>query len=129
MSRLLRLVARATLSAIFISSGVDLIQNPEGRTKRAADALPGVPELPMIGRIHGATMLTAGTTMALGILPRLSAGVLAASLVPNTYVGHPFWKEEDPGARRGQQVQFLKNLGLFGGLIALILEEQKRGTR
>jgi putative oxidoreductase len=129
MSRLLRLVARATLSAIFISSGVDLIQNPEGRTKRAADALPGVPELPMIGRIHGATMLTAGTTMALGILPRLSAGVLAASLVPNTYVGHPFWKEEDAGARRGQQVQFLKNLGLFGGLIALILEEQKRGTR
>ncbi len=129
MSRLLRLVARATLSAIFISSGVDLIQNPEGRIKRAADALPGLPDLPMIGRIHGATMLTAGTTMALGVLPSLSAGVLAASLIPNTYVGHPFWKEEDAGARRGQRVQFLKNLGLFGGLIALILEEQERGTR
>ena len=129
MSRLLRLVARATLSAIFISSGVDLIQNPEGRTKRAADALPGLPELPVIGRVYGATMATAGTTMALGILPALSAGVLAASLIPNTYVGHPFWKEEDPGARRGQRIQFLKNVGLFGGLIALILEERGRGTR
>ena len=129
MSRLLRLVARATLSAIFISSGVDLIQNPEGRAKRAADALPGLPELPMIGRIHGATMLAAGTTMAVGILPSLSAGVLAASLIPNTYVGHPFWKEEDPGARRLQQIQFLKNVGLFGGLVALILEQHGRGTR
>ena len=126
MSRLLRLVARASLSPIFITSGVDLMQNPEGRTKRAADALPGMPELPIIGRIHGAAMLTAGTTMALGILPALSAGVLAASLIPNTYVGHPFWKEEDPAARRGQQIQFLKNVGLFGGLIALILEEQAR---
>jgi putative oxidoreductase len=129
MSRLLRLVARATLSAIFISSGVDLIQNPVGRTKRAADALPGLPELPMIGQIHGATMLAAGASMAVGILPSLSAGVLAASLIPNTYVGHPFWKEEDPGARRLQQIQFLKNVGLFGGLIALILEQHGRGTR
>ena len=71
-------------------------------------------------------MLTAGTTLALGILPAASAGVLALTLLPNTYVGHPFWKEEEPGARRGQKIHFLKNVGLLGGLLAVILEELSR---
>lgn len=129
MATTVRLAARVSLAAIFISSGIDLIQDPEGRTRRAADALPGMPPLAMIGQAHGAVMALAGTTFALGILPVASAAVLAASLVPNTYVGHPFWKEDDPQARKGQRVHFLKNLGLFGGLLFEAMEARARKHR
>lgn len=123
MHRLLRTVARAALSGIFIDSGVDLYQHPEGRTKRAAEALPGMPELPIIGRIHGATMAAAGTTLAVGVMPRLSAAVLAATLIPNTYVGHQFWNQEEDAARKQQQIHFLKNVAIFGGLLFVIAQE------
>lgn len=129
MSGLPRLLARVSLSAIFVSSGIDLMQNPEGRTQRAADALPGMPAVPAIGQIHGAAMAVAGTTFAFGILPVASAAVLAVALVPNTYVGHPFWKEDDPKARKGQLIHFLKNLGLFGGLVLGMLEAKARKHR
>jgi len=34
--------------------------------------------------------------------------------------GHAFWKEEDPKMRARQQGQFLKNLGLIGGLLVYL---------
>lgn len=88
-----------------------------------------MPEVPIIGRLHGATVLIARTAMTLGICPVLSAWVLVLSLIPKTYVGHPFWFEGDRGARRSQQIQFLKNLGLLGGLLAVILQERGRKGR
>ncbi len=125
MLRATRIVSRLCLSSIFINSGIDLIQNPAGRAKRAAEELPGLPEMPLIGQVHGATMLLFGTTMALGILPSASAGVLALTLIPNTYVGHQFWKQEDPAARKGQTIHFLKNVGLFGGLLAVVAAQRE----
>jgi len=46
-------------------------------------------------------------------------------LIPTTFVGHPFWKESESAARKNQQVQFLKNLGLIGGLLLVLLEKNK----
>ena len=71
----------------------------------------------MIARAQGATMMVAGSTLALGILPKMSARLLALTLIPNTFVGHPFWKAQKPEDRRSQLVHFLKNAGLFGGLL------------
>jgi Flp pilus assembly protein TadD len=42
---------------------------------------------------------------------------LAGTLVPTTYVGHPFWAAPDAAAKQQQQVHFFKNLGLLGGLL------------
>jgi hypothetical protein len=41
---------------------------------------------------------------------------LAAGLVPATYVQHPFWSAA-PEDKQAQQANFLKNLGLLGGLL------------
>jgi uncharacterized membrane protein YphA (DoxX/SURF4 family) len=32
-------------------------------------------------------------------------------------VGHSFWSEKDPQAKAQQQLHFLKNLGILGGLL------------
>ena len=51
--------------------------------------------------------------------------MLAASLVPTTLAGHPFWampKEE----RAAHQTHFLKNLGLLGGLLLAAADTEGR---
>jgi hypothetical protein len=48
---------------------------------------------------------------------RPAAVLLAGSLLPTTLAGHAFWKPETPADRAAQLTQFLKNVGLFGGLL------------
>ena len=38
-------------------------------------------------------------------------------------VGHPFWKDEPGSAREHNAIQFLKNLGLIGGLLMVLTEK------
>ena len=66
-------------------------------------------------RANGAAMAGAGALLATGRFPRLSALVLAAGLVPTTYVGHPFWAEKDPAQKRTQRNAFLKNSACSAG--------------
>jgi putative oxidoreductase len=46
-------------------------------------------------------------------------------LIPTTVVGHAFWQEPEVTGRKNQQVQFLKNLGLIGGLLLVLTEKSK----
>jgi putative oxidoreductase len=116
MGFITRTAARSLLSGIFIYSGYRMVNNSEQYAKQASAALPMLPEEPMLARAHGITMLAAGSTFALGIFPKLSARILALTLITNTYIGHQFWKLT-PEERRPQVIHFLKNAGLFGGLL------------
>ena len=39
-------------------------------------------------------------------------------------LAHAFWKEQDPEVRERQKVQFLKNLGLLGGLLLAAVDTE-----
>ena len=128
-----RRLARPMLAATFVKGGLDSLRHPAARAEIAAPVihalaeplrLPDDPEL--LVRANGAVMVTAGTLFGLGRLPRLSALVLAASLVPTTYAGHPFWQEKDPAKRAAQTTHFLKNLGLLGGLLLASVDTEGR---
>jgi putative oxidoreductase len=119
-----RRVARPMLAAVFMTGGLDALLHPTERAKVAAPmvtkmsenlSVPNDPDLMV--RANGATMLAGGTMLALGRFPRLAALVLALSLIPTTYAGHAFWTVKDPAAKTKQRVQFLKNIGLLGGLL------------
>ena len=126
MRTLIRTAGRFLLAGIFVYSGYGMIQGAEGYAKRASAALPMLPEDPRIAKAQGAAMLGAGTTLALGILPKMSARILALTLIPNTIVGHPFWKAEKPEDRRPQLVHFLKNMGLMGGLLYVSADKRTK---
>jgi putative oxidoreductase len=117
MRTLIRTAGRFLLAGIFVYSGYGMYKNAEGYAKRVSSTLPMVPEDPMIPKVHGAIMMGAGSTFALGILPKMSARILALTLIPNTLIGHAFWKAETPEDRRAQLIHLLKNAGLFGGLL------------
>ena len=55
-------------------------------------------------------------------LRRPAAVALAASLMPTTVAGHAFWAQETAADRSVALTHFLKNVGLFGGLMLAALD-------
>jgi putative oxidoreductase len=127
-----RLIARSALGAIFISGGIDALRSPGPRAKLAAPVTDKAREaasfLPddneQLVRINGGVHVAAGSLLVLGKLPRLSALVLAGSLIPTTLGGHRFWEAPDDEGKKMQQLQFSKNLAMFGGLIFAALDRK-----
>jgi putative oxidoreductase len=127
----IRLIARPMLASMFVVSGVDALTHASGKLPKAekvTDHVPTLaeriaPGLPVptdpatLVRINAGAQVIAGLTLATGRLPRISALVLAASLAPTTYAGHPFWEEKDKAARAEQRLQFFKNVSMMGGLL------------
>ncbi|MCA1711625.1 MAG: DoxX family protein [Actinobacteria bacterium] len=110
-----RKIARPLLATMFITGGADTLRNPGPRPDMVAKA--GLSDPDKLVKINGITQLVGGLALATGRLPRLSALALAGSLVPTTYVGHPFWAETDKAAKAQQQIQFFKNISMLGGLL------------
>ena len=111
-------LSQALLSGIFIKGGADAFLQPGARVNKVASA--GLPNPQLAVELNGAAMVAGGAMLALDIAPKLAAAGLIASMVPTTIVGHAFWKETDPAARSMHQIQFLKNLGLIGGLLLVL---------
>ena len=127
-----RALARVLTGAVYIAGGYAVVRAPGGRVGKAADTLAKIRRvvpLPiddeLIVRVNGGAQLVAGATFALGIKPRFSAAVLAASLLPTTIAGHAFWTVDDPAERQVQQVQFLKNMAMLGGLLFALIESPR----
>ena len=121
---LTRRIARPLMAGIFIQGGIDVLRNPGPRAQRAepvttklAATLPLPDDTETLVKLNAAVHIGAGTLLALGKLPRLSASALALSLVPTTAAGHRFWEEESPQSKAMQRTHFLKNLAILGGLI------------
>ena len=77
--------------------------------------------------LSGLVIVVAAAAVAAGAWADVAALVLVAFLLVASYYMHPFWKEADPQAKLGQQVHFLKNLGLAGGLLVLFYAYYRLG--
>ncbi len=83
-----------------------------------ADRVAVLPdETEQVVRLNGAVQCVAGSMLAMGWWPRLSAAVLAGTLVPTTLAGHRYWEIEDKQERAQQRIHFLKNVTMLGGLL------------
>lgn len=134
-------LARPLIAAIFIAGGIDTLRHLDVKVAQVEpflrktvgsveDSLPEqVPTDPAtLVKLDAAVKVGAGLALAFGKFPRLAAFVLAAGLVPTTLAAHAFWEHEDPQAKATQQTNFLKNMGLFGGLL-LVITERKRSDK
>lgn len=126
------------LSALFVTAGTQALTRPDAFTGQARPVAERVVPimrktsswLPTqtrdLVRLNGAVQLAGGLMLATSHLSRPAAMVLAGSLVPTTVAGHPFWRETDPARRRAGQIQVLKNMGIFGGLLLATLDTEGR---
>jgi len=109
------------LSGIFITGGFTAFLNPGYRVNTVTKA--GIPEPKLAVEVNGLAMTIGGAMLALDLAPKLAATILIGCLVPTTIFGHPFWSETGAVARNSQQTHFMKNLGLLGGLLIVLLEK------
>jgi uncharacterized membrane protein YphA (DoxX/SURF4 family) len=140
---LVRTLARSMLAATFVVQGAKVIKNPDPLVPSAKPVTDQVvptlrrvappqlaqriPEDPRLWvRVNAAVHVAGGLALATGRCRRIGALALAASMIPTTVAGHPFWEEDDPARRANQQIHFLKNLGLLGGLLLAALDTEGR---
>jgi putative oxidoreductase len=130
---LIRRVARPMIAASVIAGGLDQLRHPAKSASavapladRAAPALhlPNDPEL--LVRANGVVQVVGGAMLATGRMPRTSALVLAVSMVPSTYVSHPFWAEKDATARAQERRGFMKSLAVIGALLLAAVDTEGR---
>lgn len=69
--------------------------------------------------LTGIMAVVGGAFVALGLWGDLGALLIAAFLVLITPLMHAFWREEDPMQKQSQLSNFMKNVGLLGGALAL----------
>lgn len=124
----LRLLARPLLAAPFVATGLDHLRHPGPVTEAAG------PHLDRLGRrlgrsvdtqtavrANGAVMAVAAALFATGRLRRLSATVMALTLVPVSSLDAPFWTEKDPEARRARFRLLLRDAGLLGAALLAVV--------
>ncbi|MFC9432418.1 DoxX family protein [Nocardia sp. NPDC057030] len=116
-------VERLLVGMVFIYAGRRVFCDPEGPTAKLERVLPTTRFTAETSRTavraNAAVMVIAGTTLGLGIAPRLSAYLLAGSLSPTNVVGHDFWSHTDPNDRATELSSFLSNLAITGGLLSV----------
>ncbi|AKK11000.1 DoxX family protein [Corynebacterium uterequi] len=126
---MIRTIARPMLASVYIADGVDTLINTdahkdsaESAIKAARKVIPAayasyIPASPALAaRVVGGTKVGAGSLLALGKAPRLSAGLLVLTAIPTIVGRHAFWDAEDSEERTARRQGFLTDIALLGGL-------------
>jgi putative oxidoreductase len=109
------LVGRILLAIIFIKSGFGKITGFEGTAAyMASKGLPMV-QLLLIGTI--VIELLGGIMLVVGYKARWAALAIFLWLIPTTFIFHAFWGIADAKEAGMQQIQFLKNITIMGGML------------
>ncbi|TVR45075.1 MAG: DoxX family protein [Planctomycetota bacterium] len=104
-------MGRIALAAIFLASGFGKIANFSGTAAFMASKGIPITSFLLIGAIT--FLLIGALSLILGLRARFGALLLIVFLVPTTLIFHPPWDSSE-------QIQFLKNIGLIGGLLMVM---------
>lgn len=116
-------VARALVGVLFLASGINKILG-FGYVAGWMNSL-GIPAAGLL--LAGAILLeiVGGLALVTGFQAKTAALALALFTVPVTLIFHGFW-HADAAEFQNQLNHFLKNVAIFGGLLALFDAERQR---
>lgn len=113
---MLLLVARVTLMILFLLSGWGKLTGFDGTVGYMTSL--GAPAPMLAAAIAVLMEFVVGILLVLGFYTRPLAFLFALFVLGTALLGHPFWNMADP-ERSANLTQFLKNLSIMGGLLAL----------
>ena len=129
-------LSRILLSLVFIFTGYAKVfgwgpadkpvQNLGMWKQRVAGLrIPGtgdaIPQPDLLAQIVAYGELVGGIMLFIGILSRLTAFGLLVFVILASVLGHAFWAMTDPGMGFLNIQQFLKNAGIMGGLLLIVV--------
>ncbi|MBY4731029.1 DoxX family protein [Cupriavidus pauculus] len=109
-------IGQAMIGALFLISGALKAIGFAALAARLSQM--GLPLAPVLTTLVIIVEAGCGAALFLAWQTRLAAATLAAFVVPATFLFHAFWAAD--AASYGNQLNhFLKNVGLFGALLAI----------
>jgi putative oxidoreductase len=109
-------IGRLLFAVIFLMSvPMHFAQSSFGHAASA-----GVPLANVLVPLSGLLELVGAVSLLIGYHARLGALLLALFLVPVTLVMHRFWGISDPMQAHMQQINFLKNVAIFGATLLVM---------
>jgi putative oxidoreductase len=116
------LIGRMLFGGFFLYSGINHLM--QRKNMAAYTASKGVPKPEIAVTATAVPLIVGGTSMLLGLKPKLGAIAILGFLAGVSPVMHDFWRNEDPNERTNNMMSFMKNLALAGGALALLGVEE-----
>ena len=116
---ILLIIGRVLFSLIFIASGLSHLTKVQAMSGYAQFKKVPAPKFAVI--LSGLMIIIGGLYVALGIYADLGGLLLAIFLLVTAFMMHNFWTIQDPQAKQGEMINFLKNLALAGAALMIFV--------
>lgn len=116
------LLGRLAFGGYFLYNGINHFKNRKMLAQYAGSKHVPQPDVAVIA--GGAMLILGGTSILLGVKPKLGAAAVIGFLAGVSPVMHDFWRQEDANQRANDMINFTKNLALVGGALALMGVEE-----
>lgn len=118
LSALGMFLGRIAIATIFLLSGITKLLSPEATASYMA--AKGMTNVNFFLYAAAIVEILGAALVIFGWKTRWGALLLLLFLGATTYIFHDFWNIEDQSERTIQMINFLKNLGIAGGLLYLL---------
>jgi uncharacterized membrane protein YphA (DoxX/SURF4 family) len=116
------LIGRMLFGGFFLYSGMHhLLKHKEMAPYAGAK---GVPKPDMAVTLAGVPLVAGGASLVLGVKPKLGTMAILGFLLGVSPIMHNFWRSQDSNERMNESINFMKNLALAGGALALMGVEE-----
>lgn len=112
------LIGRLVFGGFFLYNGINHLKSRKELTAYAQSK--NVPKAELAVTATGLVLIGGGTSILLGVKPKLGVAAIAGFLAGVSPIMHNFWKIEDPQQRANEMINFSKNLALLGAALALM---------
>ena len=116
------LIGRILFGGYFLYSGINHLR--ERKAMAGYTASKGVPAPEAAVTATAVPLIAGGASLLLGVKPKWGAAALLGFLAGVSPIMHDFWRNEDPNERMNNMTNFMKNMALAGGALALMGVEE-----
>jgi putative oxidoreductase len=116
------LLGRLIYGGFFLYNGIHHFQELETLSNYAESK--NVPAAKLGVAATGTALIVGGASILLGVKPKLGTLAIMGFLAGVSPIMHDFWREEDPNQRMNDMINFMKNVALLGGAMALMGVEE-----
>jgi uncharacterized membrane protein YphA (DoxX/SURF4 family) len=112
------LIGRLVFGGFFLYNGINHLKQRKQLAQYAETK--NVPMAEAVVAATGVALIAGGTSILLGIKPKLGTAAIAGFLAGVSPVMHNFWSVQEPSQRLNEMINFSKNMALLGSAVALM---------
>ncbi len=116
------LLGRLIFGGFFLQAGIHHFKERKMLAQYAGSKNVPMPDIAVMAT--GVALTIGGASILLGVKPKIGTLAIIGFLGGVSPMIHDFWKVEDPNQRQNEMINFMKNMALLGGAMALMGVEE-----